>query len=178
VTAAMDLAGIFQFVSKAVPGARHDIERLRQIQAEFEQGIDERDVIVADKGYQGFENDANVGTWCIKKKKPKHQNLSAEQTELNEKIERVRRHIEFGFGSVKIIFDCLLTPWRHDRSWLTPVIHFCFALHNVKVRYEKISDIHETEWKHPIPQICNSKSDQKKVFLLFNSLYHCTFSID
>jgi hypothetical protein len=62
VTAAMDLAGIFQFVSKAVPGSRHDIERLRQIQAEFEQGIDERDVIVADKGYQGFENDANVGT--------------------------------------------------------------------------------------------------------------------
>jgi hypothetical protein len=36
---------------------------------------------VADKGYQGFENDANVGTWCIKKKKPKHQNLLAEQAE-------------------------------------------------------------------------------------------------
>jgi hypothetical protein len=46
------LAGIFQFVSKAVPGARHDIERLRRIQADFEQGIGERDVIMADKGYQ------------------------------------------------------------------------------------------------------------------------------
>jgi hypothetical protein len=54
MTEAMDLAKIFQFVSPALPAVRHDIEMLR---------LDRRDVLVADKGCQGFEREAHVGTW-------------------------------------------------------------------------------------------------------------------
>jgi hypothetical protein len=133
MTGVMDLSKIFQFVSPALPAARHDIERLRQVKEEIEQGIDARDVLVADKGYQGFEKEAHVRTWYIKKKKPKNQGMSKEQVEFNAKIESVRWHIEFGFGFVKLIFDCLLLTWRHDRAWLTPVAHFCVAVHNEKV---------------------------------------------
>jgi hypothetical protein len=115
MTAVMDLSKIFQFVSPALPVARHDIERLRQVKEVIEQGIDARTILVADKGYQSFEREAQVGTWYIKKKKPKNQEMPREQVELNAKIENIRRHIEFGFGSVKLIFDCLL-PWRHDRA--------------------------------------------------------------
>jgi hypothetical protein len=72
MTAVMDLSKIFQFVSLVLPTARHDIERQRQVKQEIEQGIDSRDVLVADKGYQSFEREAQVGTWYIKKKKPKN----------------------------------------------------------------------------------------------------------
>jgi hypothetical protein len=114
MTAVMDLLKIFQFVLPALPAARHDIERLRELKQEIEQGIDSRDVLVADKGYQSFEREAQVGTWYIKKKKPKNQEMPREQVELNAKIENIRQHIEFGFGSVELIFDCLLLPWRHE----------------------------------------------------------------
>jgi hypothetical protein len=60
MTAVMDLSKIFQFVSPALPTARHDIERLREVKQEIEQGIDSRDVLVADKGYQSFEREAQV----------------------------------------------------------------------------------------------------------------------
>jgi hypothetical protein len=49
MTAVMNLLKIFQFVSPALPAARHDIERLREVKQEIEQGIDSRDVLVADK---------------------------------------------------------------------------------------------------------------------------------
>jgi hypothetical protein len=68
---AVDLSGIFQFVSPAVPATRHDIERLRELQENFESGIDDRDVIVADRGYQGFQKEALKGTWIVKKKRQK-----------------------------------------------------------------------------------------------------------
>jgi hypothetical protein len=55
MTAVVDLSGLFQFVSPAVPAMRHDIERLLELQEKFESGIDKRDVIVTDRGYQGFE---------------------------------------------------------------------------------------------------------------------------
>jgi hypothetical protein len=54
-TAVMDLSKIFQFVSPALPATRHDIERLREVKQEIEQGIDSRDILLADKGYQSFE---------------------------------------------------------------------------------------------------------------------------
>jgi hypothetical protein len=36
MTAAVDLSGLFQFVTPAVPATRHDIERLRELQEKFE----------------------------------------------------------------------------------------------------------------------------------------------
>jgi hypothetical protein len=148
----MDLSNIFQFLSPAVPAATHDIERMRQFQEDFETEIDPRDVTVADKGFQGFEKEANVGTWRTKKRKPKNQAMSEEQKEENRKIEEIRRHIKLTFGTTKLAFDCLLRPWRHDRSWLTPVIQFFCALHNEKLRVERNGNNYEIEWKHPILQ--------------------------
>jgi hypothetical protein len=138
MTAAVDLSGIFQFVSPAVPATRHDIERLRELQENFESGIDDRDVIVADRGYQGFQNEALKGTWIVKKKRQKNRQLSKEDVESNSKIEDIRRQIERCFGGVKMMFDCLLRPWRHDRNWLTQVARFCCAIYNNKLRYEKM----------------------------------------
>jgi hypothetical protein len=162
----IDLSNIFQFLSPAVPAATHDIERMRQFQEEFEKGLDRKDVVVADKGFQGFEKEANVGTWRTKKRKPKNQVMPEEQKEMNRKIEDIRRHIEFAFGTTKLAFDCLLRPWRHDRSWLSSVAQFCCALHNVKLRAERNGDNYEIEWKHPIPQIPSPKKKKNMVKFL------------
>jgi uncharacterized protein (UPF0335 family) len=163
------LLKIFQFVSPALPAARHDIERLRQVKEEIEQGIDARDVLVADKGYQGFEKKAHVGTWYIKKKKHKNREMPKEQVELNAKIESFRRHTEFEFSSVKLIFDCLLLSWRHDRTWLTPVAHFCVAVHKEKVRCKLIGENYGSTWNYPIPQLANPRFANKKVFFILKS---------
>jgi hypothetical protein len=161
----MDLSKIFQFVSPALPTTRHDIERLREVKQEIEQEIDSRDVLVADKGYQSFEKEAQVGTWYIKKKKPKNQELPREQVELNTKIENIRRLIEFGLGSVKLIFDCLLLlPWRHDRAWLSPVAHFCVAVHNEKLCCKLIGENYDSAWNYPVPQLTNPRSLERRYF--------------
>jgi hypothetical protein len=167
----MDLSNIFQFLSPAVPAAIHDIERMRQFQEDFEKGVDPRDVIVADKDFQGFEKEASVGTWRTKKRKPKNQAMSEEQKEENRKIEDIRRHIEFAFGTTKLAFDCLLRPWRHDHSWLTPVAQFCCAFHNVKLRAERNGENYEIEWKHPIPPIPSQKKKKDMV------KFHCLLNI-
>jgi hypothetical protein len=52
--------------------------------------IDERDVIVADRGYQGFEKEALKGNLIVKKKSHKKQRLSKEEIVLNSKIEGIR----------------------------------------------------------------------------------------
>jgi len=71
VTAAMDLSKTFQFLSPAVPATKHDIERMREVKQDFEAGINERDVVVADRGYQGFQHEVPKGKWIIKKKAKK-----------------------------------------------------------------------------------------------------------
>jgi len=78
VTAAMDLSKIFQFLSPAIPATKHDIERMREVKRDFEAGIDERDVILADHGYQWFQHEVLKGKWSIKKKSPKNKQLSKE----------------------------------------------------------------------------------------------------
>jgi hypothetical protein len=92
-----------------------------------------------------------------------------EQVESNTKIENIRRHIEFGFGSVKLIFDCLPLPWRHDRAWLTPVAHFCVAVHNEKLRCKLIEENYDSAWNYPVPQLTNPRSLRKKVFFVLKS---------
>jgi hypothetical protein len=95
--------------------------------------------------------------------------MTREQVELNAKIENIRRHIEFGFGSVKLIFDCLLLPWRHDRAWLTPLAHFCVAVHNEKLRCKLIGENYDSAWNCPVPQLTNPRSLRKKVFFVLKS---------
>jgi hypothetical protein len=73
------------------------------LQENFESGIDDRDVNIADRGYQGFQNEALKGTWIVKKKRQKNQQLSKEDVELNSKIEDIRRQIERCFGGVDVI---------------------------------------------------------------------------
>jgi hypothetical protein len=86
---------------------------------------------------------------------------------LNSKIEDIRRQIERCFGGVKMMFDCLLRPWRHDRNWLTPVARFCCAIYNNKLRYERMREEYSTEWNYEIPQIVNPKLIGKKVFFYY-----------
>jgi hypothetical protein len=160
MTAVMNLSKIFHLVSPALPTAMHDIEILREVKQEIEQEIDSKDVLVADKSYQSFEREAQVGTWYIKKKKPKNQEMPREQVELNAKIENIRRHIEFGFGSVKLIFDCLLLPWRHDRGWLTSVAHFCVAVHNEKLRCKLFGENYDSAWNYPVHMVYRPFSGQ------------------
>jgi len=90
VTAAMDLSKIFHILSPAVPATKHDIERMCEVKRDFEAGIDERDVVVADRGYQGFQHEVLKGKWIIKKKS---KQISKEDQDLNSKIEDIRSYI-------------------------------------------------------------------------------------
>jgi hypothetical protein len=118
---------------------------------------------MADRGYQRFQHEVIKGKWIIKKRRPKNKQHSKEDQELNSKIEVIWRHIDMAFGGVKLMFDCLLRPWRHDRTWLTPVVKFCCAVWNNKVLYERIGNEYSSQWDHPIPQILNPKFHSKKV---------------
>jgi hypothetical protein len=94
--------------------------------------------------------------------------MPREQVELNAKNENIKINIEFGFGSVKLIFDYLL-PWRHDRAWLTPVAHFFVAVHNEKLRCKLIGENYDSAWNYPVPQLTNPRSLRKKVFFVLKS---------
>lgn len=59
-----------------MPATKHDIERMRELKQDFEAGIDERDVIVADRSYhQRFQHEVIKGKWIIKKRRPKTNNF-------------------------------------------------------------------------------------------------------
>lgn len=165
IAGVMDLSGVFQFVSQAVPGSQHDIELLRKTKIEIENNLDQRDCLVADNAYQGFDNERCVGTWFVKKRKTKSSSLPKEDQIYNAKLESIRRQIEKEFGKIKSTFECLLHPWRHDRSWLSPVSRFCIAVHNSKIRLERNSDEYEIKWNHPIPKLCNPRLLRKQVVL-------------
>jgi hypothetical protein len=169
----MDLSGIFQFVSAAKPGSTHDIELLRQVKEELESGLDDRDVVVLDKGYQGFDREVSKETWLVKKKRSRNSELSKEDENYNAKIESIRRRIEMRFGSIKSTFECLLRPWRHDRAWLSPVARFCFAVMNSKLRNELNPNQYNVLWEHSIPKIENPRKRKKQVRLVF---HHFSFA--
>jgi IS5 family transposase len=112
----MDLGHIFRYVSEAKPTASHDIERMREVLPEIEANLDENDKIVLDKGYVGLEKDVTKGIWLIKKKTQRDYPLKEEDIKFNQKIEKVRRHIEFGFGDLKSFFDILVVQFRYKRE--------------------------------------------------------------
>jgi hypothetical protein len=101
----------------------------------------------------GFEKDATKATWYIKKHETPHLQLSDELKVLNEKIEIFRRYIEHTFGDIKARFRVVFEPFRHDRTYLDPIWHFCCAIHNLIVDYFHNEDSFEAHWKGPIPQL-------------------------
>jgi len=163
VTAAIDLSGIFRFVSAAIPGANHDIECFRQQKVEFEKTISKRDQIVGDAAYQSLEREASVGKWHIKRKAAKNRPLSKEDEKRNSEIEVIRRHIEKSFGYVKQIFGILRENYRCRREWLSPIVLFCFGVSNLKKIYNTKRELLPNEWDGPIPQNGSIKSSKKKV---------------
>jgi len=94
VTCGIKLSGIFRFVSAAKPGSTNDIKLLRQVKEELESGLDERDVVVLDKGYQSFDREVSKGTWLVKKKRSHNSELWKEDEDYNAKIESIRPCIE------------------------------------------------------------------------------------
>jgi hypothetical protein len=81
VTLIIDLEHIIRWVSEAVSYAQHDIKRLRESLPEILPRLDTNDVLILDKGYQGINNHVNIGTWHVKKKKPKDGQLPKEDVE-------------------------------------------------------------------------------------------------
>jgi hypothetical protein len=162
VIALMDLNYIFRFVSEEKPGAHHEIYRLRENKRIIEEKLDPDDVILCDTGFQGFTREARVGTWFIKKKSPPLQMLSAEDAKRNQKIESIRRYIEFGFGDLKGKFDILCIKYRHSRKWLPDIARFCFAVHNLIKIYEHFPERFSTVYSGTIPTIDDRRKRGKK----------------
>jgi hypothetical protein len=165
VTLIIDLGHIIRWVSEAVPYAQHDIKRLRESLPEILPHLDTSDVLILDKGYQGINNHVNIGTWHVKKKKPKDGQLPKEDVEYNQDLEKVRRHIEFTIGSLKARFDTLAKTWRNDRRWITIVVRFCEAVHNNIILYNRHLVRYDSSYKGPIPKPVNEKGKKRKVKL-------------
>jgi hypothetical protein len=124
VTAAIDLSGIFRFVSAVISGSNHDIECFRQQKVEFEKTISKRDQIVGDAAYQSLKREASVGKWHIKLKAAKNRPLSKEDEKRNSEIEVIRSHIEKSFGYLKQIFETWERTIDVEESGFLPLFFF------------------------------------------------------
>jgi hypothetical protein len=119
VTLAMDLGYLFRYVSPVVPCAPNDITRLRENQSKIGELLDDRDVILLDKAYTGFDTESTKANWVIKKKSPRNRLMTPKEKSINQEIESIRRHIEFGFSRVKTRFDIIGRKFRHSRIHLS-----------------------------------------------------------
>jgi hypothetical protein len=118
----------FRYVSEAKPAASHDIERMREVLPEIEANLDENDKIVLDKGYVGLEKEVTKGIWLIKKKAHRDYPLKEEDIKFNQKIKKVRRGIEFGFGDSKFFLIYCLSNFATKENGLPPSVAFVSQL--------------------------------------------------
>jgi IS5 family transposase len=140
---------------------------MREVLPEIEANLDENDKIVLDKGYVGLEKEVTKGIWLIKKKAHRDYPLKEEDIKFNQKIEKVRRHIEFGFGDLKSFFDILFVQFRHKREWITSICRFCVAIYNNIILYENAPQEFQSEYIGPILKLSKKMKKQNKI------LYHC-----
>jgi len=159
----MDLSGSFIAVSKAEPGAQHDISQFRSLAPNIAIHLSSQDTILCDAGYILADTVLPKVEWHIKHKDLRNKPMTEKQINENKKWEDVRRFIEFGFGKVKSRFGVIGTVYRHKREWLKEIAPFCFALHNCIIREMTNPKKFKTEWNKTVPILPKEQRIYKKV---------------
>jgi hypothetical protein len=140
----------FAFVSNAEPAAKHDLERLQEVQQHILQNLGQNEGIVLDKGFVGFVPVEPRGQWLIMHKRPKHGELSVDEKKRNKEISLVRKPIEKELGDINSRFEIFAVKYRHNREWFTTLLRFGVAVHNLIVDFFANPRRFCQEWNGPV----------------------------